>query len=93
MNIKTQADFTAALDNGPYAWPGGYPMFFVCRDGAALSYQAAADHKHMIIEAIKYGIAADWRVIGFEINWEDANLYCDHTGKRIESAYAEEDAA
>ena len=93
MIIKTVADFALALDNGAYAWPGGYPMFFICRDGAALSYDAALDNKHMIIDAIENGCAADWRVIGFEINWEDANLYCDHTGKRIESAYAEEDAA
>ena len=27
---------------------------------------------------------------GQDVNWEDAELYCDHCSKRIESAYAED---
>jgi hypothetical protein len=30
-----------------------------------------------------------WRVVACDTNWEDASLYCDHSGERIESAYAE----
>jgi len=30
-----------------------------------------------------------WRVVACEANWEDAELYCDYSGERIESAYAE----
>jgi hypothetical protein len=25
-----------------------------------------------------------------EVNWEDPDLFCDHCGARIESAYAED---
>ena len=31
-----------------------------------------------------------WHIAGADINWEDPDLYCDHTGERIESAYAED---
>jgi len=73
----------------PYAWPGGYPRYFLTSDGAALSFKAAADNQQQIIEAIADNDNSGWRVIGCDINWEDAELYCDHIGDRIESAYAE----
>jgi hypothetical protein len=34
--IKSVSDYRKAVRNGPYAWPGGYPLFFVTSDGAAL---------------------------------------------------------
>lgn len=45
----------------PFAWPGGYPRYFVTNDGAAC-----------------------------DINWENPDLYCDHSGKPIPSAYGED---
>ena len=33
-----------------------------------------------------------WAAYGVNINWEDPSLYCAHSGERIESAYAEDDA-
>ena len=38
---------------------------------------------------MKEGFEAEWIVVAQEINWEDGNLICDHSNKRIESAYAE----
>jgi hypothetical protein len=74
----------------PYAWPGGYPRYFITADGAALSYAAAENERRLIRRAIRTDDnTGGWRVIGCDINWEDADLYCDHTGARIESAYAE----
>jgi len=35
MRIESISDFRAAIRNGAYAWPGGYPMFFVMADGGA----------------------------------------------------------
>ena len=93
MLIKTVADFALALDNGAYAWPGGYPTYFLCQDGAALSFEAALQNKAEIVDALVSYSDNDWKVVAFEINYENPNLYCEHTGKRIESAYAEEDAA
>jgi len=39
--INTIGDFRAAVRNGAYAWPGGYPLFFICSDGAALCHKCA----------------------------------------------------
>lgn len=87
--IKTVADFDSALANGPWAWPGGYPMYFVTSDGAALSFAAAEAEAELIRESIASGANDGWRVVAVDVNWEDSELYCDHTGNRIESAYAE----
>ena len=72
----------------PYAWPGGYPRFFVCDDGEPLSFKAAKENRRLILEAIRDNDRSGWHVIGCDINWEDPDLVCAHTGERIESAYA-----
>lgn len=52
MNISTIENFRAALKDGPFAWPGGYPLFFLCKDGAALSYEYAKENAEFIEGAI-----------------------------------------
>lgn len=89
MLINSISDFRAAVRNGPYAWPGGYPMFFVTSDGAALSFDAVKSERRNVLESIRDHADDGWRVVGVDINWEDPDLICDHTGKRIESAYAD----
>lgn len=96
MDIKTVFDFNKALDMGPYTWPGGYPLFFYTSDGAALSWQAVIEEQALIRDSIiayEYPAyhADGWRVVGVEVNCEDQELYCDHTGVKIESAYGEDD--
>ncbi|WP_156433903.1 hypothetical protein [Bradyrhizobium retamae] len=92
MQINSIADFRAAVRNGPYAWPGGYPLYFVTSDGAALSFEAAKQERRNILESIRDKSNDGWRVVAVAINYEDSSLFCDHTGKRIASAYAEDDA-
>lgn len=89
MNVKTLADLAKCLDNGPYAWPGGYPLYFVTEDGGVLSFKAAEDNRELIESAIVKNDDDQWRVIACETNWEDPELICDHTNERIPSAYAE----
>jgi hypothetical protein len=89
MNIETVSDFRKAIRNGPYAWPGGYPLFFITNDGAAISFEAAKAEKRQIIESIGKRYNDGWRVIACEVNWEDPSLLCEHTGKPIECAYAD----
>jgi len=90
MKISNKHQFEAVLAEGPWAWPGGYPLFFVTSDGEALSFRSAEREREAICEAIAEGNRNnDWFVIGVEINYEDPQLYCFHSGERIESAYAE----
>ena len=76
-----------------YAWPGGYPLFFVTGQGEALSLQGAREIWREIIQAHKEHRHCDASIEAIEINWDDPWLYCCVTNQRIESAYAEEDAA
>jgi len=88
MNIRTPSDFGRALRQGPYAWPGGYPLFFICSDGEYLSFPAARQNARQICDAIREGSRDGWRVVAVEINWEDADCICAHSGKSIECAYS-----
>lgn len=90
MNM-TPAQFGRALKQ-PYAWPGGYPTYFVACDGEAFCHRCAKENGKAIVEALRSPVGNAWAVVGQEINWEDATLYCVHCGDRIESAYAEDEA-
>jgi hypothetical protein len=72
----------------PCAWPGGYPLFIVMDDGATLSTESARQICASTIARQRDG----WCAEGVEINWEDGALFCDHSGERIPSAYAEDGA-
>lgn len=87
----TIQEFKQALRNGPYAWPGGYPIYFVTADGDALSFKAAKENSRLIMRAIRDGEnTGGWRVIGSQVNWEDNDAYCAHTGEKIECAYPDD---
>jgi len=85
--IDTTKEFKDALRAGPYAWPGGYPIYFIADDGEAISYDAAKSEAKLIISAIRNRLNDGWRVVGVDINYEDDELTCAHTGKKIECAY------
>lgn len=93
MKIYTVKDFGRALRDGPYTSVGGYPVFFLTADGATFSFATAWKERSQIVQAIldddKHG---GWRVVASDVNWEDAEMFDEHSGRRIESAYAEDDA-
>jgi hypothetical protein len=91
MHINSISDFRKAVRNGPYAWPGGYPLYWITSDGAALAFNVAKTERRNILEAIARNANDGWRVVGLDVNWEDNELYCAHTNERIESAYGEEE--
>jgi hypothetical protein len=91
MTINSISDFRKAMRHGPYAWPGGYPLYFVLHDGESLSFKAARENVRSILRSLVDPVdCGGWRPVAFEINWEDSELRCVHTGERIESAYGEE---
>lgn len=96
MAKRTRAQILAGVKHAlraKYAWPGGYPLYIVTADGAALSIDAARAEWAQIVRAtLQCDRYSGWCAEGADINWEDGALYCAHSGKRIESAYAEDDA-
>lgn len=71
-----------------YAWPGGYPIFYVAKDGLPLCPRCVQDHLDMCIGDPGDVFNDQWKIVGHDANWEDPDLFCEHCGGRIESAYA-----
>lgn len=77
MNESIEAYRMADGSLPAYSWPGMYPMYYATRDG--------------LVVCAKCANRDDSDLVGADANWENAHLYCDDCGTRIESAYAEED--
>ena len=60
---------------------GGYPLFYVDSGDVALCADCANANDDY-----------DNELVDYDANCEDTQLYCDHCGERIESAYAEVDS-
>jgi hypothetical protein len=90
-DIETTAQVKAALRAGEYTDFGGYPLYFVASDGCALSFDAVRDNLASVLDSVRTGSRDGWRVVSVDINYEDGDLRCEHTGVRIPSAYAEEE--
>lgn len=74
-----------------YAWPGGYPIFYLTEDNSVLCPDCA-NGRHGSEAADPDGQTdPPWSIVAHECNWEDPELYCDHCHERIESAYAEDE--
>jgi hypothetical protein len=89
MLINSVKQFNEALAYGPYAWPGGYPGFFITNDGGALCFDCAKADSASIIDSIATQCNDGWEVSAFDINWEDPDLTCDNCHDSIESAYSD----
>lgn len=78
-----------AVRVGPFTGLGCYPTFFLMSDGGTLSHEAVKAELWRIARATRDGGSTGWEFVALDINWENPDMICDHTGKRIESAYAE----
>lgn len=61
-----------------YAWPGGYPLYYILKDTNIVCPDCANKLPKGEVELA-------------DVNWENCDLYCDECGDRIESAYAEDE--
>lgn len=98
MSRFTVRDLMKSLRHGgPFTSVGCYPKFWLTADGGVLSYNAVCENLWQIARAVRDGKAGpeseQWRVVACDINWEDPDMFCDHSGERIESAYADEEKA
>jgi hypothetical protein len=87
MNTQIKSSIKSALDG--YAWPGGYPVYLIMADNGVLCPDCVKKNIRLIIKANLTGYCKDWQPVTAQINYEDADLYCDNCCKRIESAYNE----
>jgi hypothetical protein len=78
-------------DNAPaYAWPGGYPIFYLCADGETLCPVCVNREIRLVLEAtLAPGTDTQWEVEAVDVNWEDDFMQCAHCNKFIDSAYGD----
>ena len=67
-----------------YAWPGGYELFGICNDGAALCCDCMRREYYQIAYSRRYKIDDSWRVVAIdcEANY-DSLITCIHCNKTI----------
>lgn len=90
MSINTVRELMQAVRMGRYTSVGSYPLFFLTADGATLDPRTVRSELWQIARSVRDGATDGWRVVAVDVNWEDPDMYDDHTGERIESAYAED---
>ena len=95
--IHSVRELTYAIRQGRFTSVGGYPLFFLTADGGTLDPRTVKAELSQISRATRdyhkdRSGDAQWAVVAYDVNWEDASMYDDHTGERIESAYAEDEA-
>lgn len=81
----------ATLRHGAFAWPGGYPLYFITSDGETLSFEGVRENLCSVLDAIATRSNNGWRVVACDTNWENTGLVCAETGKPIPSAYGEDE--
>ena len=71
-----------------YAWPGGYPLYYLTADNGTLCPNCAnmPEPRHATPDE------KQWHVVAQGCHWEGAPIECDHCGAEIESAYGDPDA-
>jgi hypothetical protein len=87
--IRTGLELRATLRAGGFAWPGGYPLYFITSDGAALSFESVRAEFRQCAYSIRHNLRDGWRIVACAVNYEDSELTCEHSGAPIQSAYGE----
>lgn len=88
-DISNTQDLRATLRAGRYTSLGSYPLYFLLSDGGALCFDCARKEYRHVSEAMRERSNNGWRITHCDVNYEDADLFCDNCATRIESAYAE----
>lgn len=87
LMIDQFPDFTFShLEWPSWAWPGGYPIYYVCADDGILCSKCANENIELTASDDS---DKQWRIVDGDINYEDDQLWCDHCNSQIESAYGD----
>lgn len=75
-----------------YAWPGGYPIFYLTADNGILCPDCAnGGNGSLASEHLDPECPDDnqWRLVACDVHYEGGSLECDHCGAEIQSAYGD----
>jgi hypothetical protein len=77
-----------------YAWPGGYELFGICNDGAAMCCDCMRREYYLIAYSRRHKINDGWRVVAIDcaVNY-DSYIYCEHCNKTIVEDWQETEEA
>jgi hypothetical protein len=94
--MATMIEVDSDLKPISYAWPGGYPVYYLVKQGfrndETLELEDNPYDREEFITCPKCASdkGNDLILIGYDINWEDDNLHCEVCSKLIELAYVED---
>jgi hypothetical protein len=83
--IETTKDLCEAIREGSYSSVGGYPLYFVCRDGCVLHPEHVKKNALVIARELKQNLA--YSIQGIDINWYNHGLTCEESNQEIQAAY------
>jgi hypothetical protein len=81
-------DYTVSGKLIAYSPIGGYPLFYLVKDGGVLCPECA-NSKECAQATPDCPDDAQWYIVDVGTNWEDAALECDNCGKYIERAFTD----
>ena len=71
-----------------YAWPGGYPIIYIARDGGVLCPKCVNSEDNCTFGNDE-GDSTGWEIEAADIYYEGPPLFCDNCSMVIESAYGD----
>lgn len=72
------------LEYEAYAWPGGYEISYITKDGGVLCHGCANENLELTLTD---PMDAQWHIIAADIHYEGDPLTCDHCGRIINPEY------
>lgn len=84
-------------DNGgkfiAYAWPGGYPVYYVTADNSVICPSCANGNLELTTAkpADMENYDRQWAIVDYDVNYEDVFCQCDNCNKYIDPAYITDD--
>lgn len=73
-----------------FAWPGGYPIAYLCGDGECMCPKCVNDNIALVADACRNNdTRCGWCVVHGDVLWEGPPIICANCNAPIESAYGD----
>ncbi len=74
-----------------HCWPGGYPLFYLFRDGTVFCPDCVNSEIDTIDADTRSKFGASFELAAVDVHYEGEPLICEHCNADIESAYGSPD--